>query len=678
MIENKISAIIPVHKKCNIDDVVSCLSNFIEEIVIINSSDFKFKFENNEKVKIYNYEKKLNASQARNLGCYHSNKEILLFVDYDVLLSNKAVQFIKSLEEIKYNNIIGGVYKTSTKGKIFSNINSSILNYRFLQGKEKNNKTEFISSSHFLINKNKFEDIGKFNENINCWEDADFSFRAKFFDADLSLESKFDAVHLKEYNIFNHFFEISKKVYLASKIKISNLSLYKNSSGQITKRILSYLLPFLISIPLLILQTSLDKILLIFFITIISLTLINRVIFDDYKSSFLASLYLSITSPIFAFLNVSAKVNFLFKKIFRLTYELYDYFVCGIRVLFKFGHPIQFIQYVTSRCNLRCEHCFYKETLDKKDAGEISLDLLTRTAKSMKPLLWYSMAGGEPFIRKDLADIISKIQKETRPKIFSLPTNGWYTDKTFNSTLSVMQRLERGNFIIFFSIDGDQAAHDSIRGDNSYQKLKETYAKLSQLKKIYPRLSLGIIITVQDKNYKDFPELISKIDLEFKPSSISINLLRYHYKDAEKIDPKIIDGYEKAINEYEKIRNNRGYNFFWSFIIKAKEKRQKELILKVAKKDEFVTPCSAANLSYVGMEDGSIKACEILPNVLGNIYKEKIKTIFNSKKSKELRSEIVNKKCRCTYECAMSTNVLFNLDQQKKLISQTFKDLGKK
>ena len=288
------------------------------------------------------------------------------------------------------------------------------------------------------------------------------------------------------------------------------------------------------------------------------------------------------------------------------------------------------------------------------------------------------MAGGEPFIRKDLADLISNIQKETRPKIFSLPTNGWYTDKTFNSTLSVMQRLERGNFIIFFSIDGDQATHDSIRGDNSYKKLKETYEKLSQLKKIYPRLSLGIIITVQDKNYQDFPELISKIDLEFKPSSISINLLRYHYKDAEKIDPKIIDGYEKAINEYEKIRNNRGYNFFWSFIIKAKEKRQKELILKVAKKDEFVTPCSAANLSYVGMEDGSIKACEILPNVLGNIYKEKIKTIFNSKKSKELRSEIVNKKCRCTYECAMSTNVLFNLDQQKKLISQTFKDLRKK
>ena len=678
MIEKRISAIVPVHKKCNIGDVISCLSNFIDEIIVINSSDFKFEFKNNEKVKIYNYEKKLNASQARNLGCYHASKDILLFVDNDVLLSDKAVKYIKSLEEIKYDDIIGGVYRTSEKGKIFSNINSSILNYRFLQGEEKNSKTEFISSSHFLINKKKFEDVGKFNENLDSWEDADFSFRAKSFGANLSLESKFDAIHLKEYSIFNHFFEFSKKVYLASETKISNLSLYKNSSGQITNRILSYLLPFLIIFPLFILQISYKKIFLIYFLIVISLTLINRVIFDDYKSTFLASIYLSIASPIFAFLNFFAKVNFLLKKIYRFIYELYDYFICGIKVLFKFGHPIQFIQYVTSRCNLRCDHCFYKETLDKKDAGEISLEILTRTAKSMKPLLWYSMAGGEPFIRKDLADLISIIQKETRPKVFSLPTNGWYTDKTFNSTLSVMQRLERGNFIIFFSIDGDQVAHDKIRGENSYKKLKETYTKLSQLKKIYPRLSLGIIITVQDKNYQDFPELINKIDLEFKPSSISINLLRYHYKDAEKIDPKIIEGYEKAINEYEKIRNNRSYNFFWSFIIKAKEKRQKELILKVAKKDEFITPCSAANLSYVGMEDGSIKACEILPNVLGNIYKEKIKTIFNSKKSKELRSEIINKKCRCTYECAMSTNVLFNLDQQKKLISQTFKDLGKK
>ena len=123
------------------------------------------------------------------------------------------------------------------------------------------------------------------------------------------------------------------------------------------------------------------------------------------------------------------------------------------------------------------------------------------------------------------------------------------------------------------------------------------------------------------------------------------------------------------------MRNKNGYGLFWNAIIKAKEKVQKELILKVALNDEFVTPCTAGNLSYVGMEDGSIKACEILPDTIGNIYKEKMRNIFNNKKSKSLRNTIVKSKCRCTYECAMSTNSLFNFDQQKVLLKQTLKDI---
>ena len=52
-----------------------------------------------------------------------------------------------------------------------------------------------------------------------------------------------------------------------------------------------------------------------------------------------------------------------------------------------------------------------------------------------------------------------------------------------------------------------------------------------------------------------------------------------------------------------------------------------------------------------------------------------MKNIFNNKKSKSLRNEIVKSKCRCTYECAMSTNSLFNFDQQKILLKQTLKDI---
>ena len=104
-----------------------------------------------------------------------------------------------------------------------------------------------------------------------------------------------------------------------------------------------------------------------------------------------------------------------------------------------------------------------------------------------------------------------------------------------------------------------------------------------------------------------------------------------------------------------------------------KEILQKELIYNVAKFDKFVTPCTAGNLSYVIMEDGSLKSCEILPDNLGKISNNKntsIKDLFFSKKAKELRSWIYKTNCKCTYECAMSTNTLFSVPMVKKWVKK--------
>jgi len=417
----------------------------------------------------------------------------------------------------------------------------------------------------------------------------------------MRIESKFETIHHKKFNVLNHLIESIRKTYNASKIKISNQNLYKGGRGQLPLKILLYLVPFPMFVSLLFLTKYFIFSLIFFLGSLTAISILNKKIYNNFYSSALASVYMSLTTPILLISNIFGKINYLIERITLLILELYDYFLCAAKVLIKSGKPIQFIQYVTARCNLRCDHCFYKETLDKKDAGEISKDLLVSTAKNISPLLWYSIAGGEPFIRKDLGKIISEIQQKSRPKILSLPTNGWYTKKTYQTVLEVMQKTNRGKFLVFFSIDGRNDAHDEIRGDNSYEKLKQTYTALSKLKKIYPRLYLGIIITVQNKNYHLFPGLIDEIYKEFNPTSISINLLRYHYRDAEKLDPKIISGYEKAIEGYEKLRNKNGYGFFWNAIIKAKEKTQKDLILKVAIKDEFVTPCSAGNLGYVGM-----------------------------------------------------------------------------
>ena len=115
-------------------------------------------------------------------------------------------------------------------------------------------------------------------------------------------------------------------------------------------------------------------------------------------------------------------------------------------------------------------------------------------------------------------------------------------------------------------------------------------------------------------------------------------------------------------------------------IIKAKEKNQKKIILNSAKFDKYTTPCSAGNLSYVIMENGDFKPCEILENSYGNILKSNVNDIISNKNNlaSENRKWIKNTKCRCTYECANSTNALFNSTMLPGLLKTVYKDISKK
>jgi radical SAM protein with 4Fe4S-binding SPASM domain len=236
--------------------------------------------------------------------------------------------------------------------------------------------------------------------------------------------------------------------------------------------------------------------------------------------------------------------------------------------------------------------------------------------------------------------------------------------------------LTRGNIILFFSIDGPEDMHDKIRGPNSYKKLKETIEYLKVIQAVYPRLYLNIVITVQHQNHNLFPGLINDIQKEFNPTAISINLLRYHSLNGPKLEQHILDGYENAINEYDKIRNKNEYSFFMNSVLKAKEKNQKKIILNSAKFDKFTTSCSAGNLSYVIMENGDLKPCEILDNTYGNIKEKKMSDIVSNKNSiaADNRKWIKNTKCRCTYECANSTNALFNTNMLPGLLKTMYKD----
>ncbi len=678
-----LSVIIPSYKSKYLSKVIQSAKEFdpLEIIVVDTSPNMPIL----EGVSLYHQTKRLNAAEARNKGAEMANGDLLLFIDSDVVLNRKNLKLINDQLFKEDNNVICGLYEKYPEENYISRFQRGIIERRLVGNKSYNPKIS--SSSHFLIRKNDFKKSGGFNETMEFYEDVEFFLRCRVIGLNIILDKQFLAIHLKEFKLSTLINDYWCKTIAAIDIRFKIPKLFKgNNGGDIPISMhfsggigiitifsfVIYLIGIFIGIgyayPFL--NTSLFLILLL--ITVFSFPSSGLKV-PRIKGVILWTIcYGTIWSGL-----IYSITKITIKKFINIMIELSDFARSGKRVLLRNGRPIQIINYVTSRCNLRCSHCFYKDSLNNPNPGEIPRQNLIKTMKEIGPVLWYSLAGGEPFIRSDLENIIQDVQNYCRPKVFSFPTNGWYTEKTFKTVLRTLQRLKRGNIILFFSLDGPEHIHDEIRGKGSFKKLSQTIKRLRDLKKIYNNLYINFILTVTPNNAEEAPQFIRQIARNFKADTISINLIREHKPNAPMPPAYVINAYEETINAYaEEVSKGKigGYKFVGSKFLRAKEFIQKQSILKVARDNQFVTPCTAGTLSYVIMEDGSVKPCEILFDKIGDVY-DKDKSFFDivrSKKTKKLREWIRDSECKCTYECAMSTNTLFSLNMIPKLIYKTF------
>ena len=77
---------------------------------------------------------------------------------------------------------------------------------------------------------------------------------------------------------------------------------------------------------------------------------------------------------------------------------------------------------VTYRCNAHCNmcDCFRDPT---KPEEEITLDII----KKLPEMAFTNITGGEPFIRKDIPEIVRELYKKSDRIVIS--TNGYFTDR---------------------------------------------------------------------------------------------------------------------------------------------------------------------------------------------------------------------------------------------------------
>ena len=335
--------------------------------------------------------------------------------------------------------------------------------------------------------------------------------------------------------------------------------------------------------------------------------------------------------------------------------------------------PSYFIFYPTSRCNLKCSHCFYHDSLNKK-FNELSVDEIDKITKTMDPILSLILTGGEPYLRHDLDKIVKIFYENTKVPIITIPSNGWYLSKMDKQITNMMEWCPYLTLNQQISIDGIGADHDLIRmdkqvvgSDNSFERAIKTIHHLKKLQKIYNRINIGIIITFTSQNQKKFKNIIKEVHSLVEPDNISINLVRGDpkqkvnldldlelYRDAVKYRDDLY--YEKKMSGHSRFKGNK--------LATAGRIMLNELTNKTFEENKYSTPCYAGNLSGVMYPEGDIYPCEILDDShkIGNIrdFDLDFKKLWLSKKAKQEVNFIKKTKCFCTHECFNSVNILFN------------------
>lgn len=362
--------------------------------------------------------------------------------------------------------------------------------------------------------------------------------------------------------------------------------------------------------------------------------------------------------------------------------EPIQYYKHLYKALIKYKQlPSYFIFYPTSRCNLKCSHCFYHDSLNKK-FNELTLEEIDKITKTMDPILQLLLTGGEPYLRHDLDQIVRIFYENCKVPILTIPSNGWYLSKMDRQIKNMMEWCPKITLNQQISIDGIGADHNAIRMDkqikgpeNSFEKAIKTIHHLKNLQKIYNRINIGIIVTFTNENQKKFKSIVKEIYELVNPDNITINLVRGDPK--EKVNTNLdLNLYRDAVKYRDELFYNKKMSgharFKGNKLATAGRIMLNELTNKIYEENKYITPCFAGNLSGVMYPEGDVYPCEILgaDHKIGNIrdYNLNFKKLWLSHKAKKEIKFIRKSKCYCTHECFNIVNILFNPKFYPKII----------
>ena len=213
----------------------------------------------------------------------------------------------------------------------------------------------------------------------------------------------------------------------------------------------------------------------------------------------------------------------------------------------RYDTPLMLSFLVTARCTLRCKHCFYHREIDRADREpELTLEEYGALSARMGGFLGAVFAGGEPFMRRDLAEIVGLFQANNDLLVAGIATNAQLTASTIAQTEAMCRRDPKRLVNVAVSLDGFRDEHDEIRGSGTFDRALRTWTELKRLAGRHDNLMVTTTTVVNAVNQGSAGEFVRWVKSELDPVAMNVMLVRQDPRDGPGIKGVAVSAYDAA------------------------------------------------------------------------------------------------------------------------------------
>ena len=334
--------------------------------------------------------------------------------------------------------------------------------------------------------------------------------------------------------------------------------------------------------------------------------------------------------------------------------------------------PINLTLSVTNMCQSRCKTCsIWRIYMDDRSrfSDEMTLNEIERAFESIGEVYFFNISGGEPFLRRDLPQIVAAAIKYLKPAVIHTPTNALMPRKIEETVVEILEIIRASGreipFTIKPSFDAVGKKHDEIRGvAGNFDKVLDTLGRLKRLQKTYPNLEVGVGTIISKFNLDHIEETANyarQLNVDSYISEIAEQRTEL-FNTGQPITPNPFE-YEKAIKTFNSclahgdISDNKV-----SAMTLAIRQVYYSYALKIMKEQRQVLPCYAGIANVHISPYGDVWPCCVLgyDKSMGNLrdHDYDFNKIWHSETASDVRHHIADGKCHCPLANQAYSNIL--------------------